>query len=115
MTEENKKIFSGTEVGVLIEDFDKKLDVVAEGVLTLDRKVDGLAERMDGLEDRLDKIDVKIALINEEVVEIKARLDRIENGIDKIADTGRLEDIEKRIAKLEAEQKELRSRVGTAS
>lgn len=133
MTEEVKKIFGATEVGVLIEDFegqvkvvaegvlsldqkldrvsaefDKKLDVVAEGVLTLDRKVGALPERMDRIEDKLDKIDAKIALINEEIVEIKAML-------SGKADLSRLEDLEERIARLEAEQKELRSRIGVAS
>ena len=108
MTEEVKKIFGATEVGVLIEDFEGQVKVIAEGVLTLDRKVGALSERMDRIEDKLDKIDAKIALINEEVVEIKAML-------SGKADLSRLEDLEKRIARLEAEQKELRSMVGAAS
>jgi vacuolar-type H+-ATPase subunit I/STV1 len=52
-------------IGILSEDFQPKLDIVAEGHQMLSEKLDSvesqLSHRIDGVEQRIDELDVKLS------------------------------------------------------
>jgi archaellum component FlaC len=51
-------------VGVLSENFQRKLDIVIEGQQMLGEKVDRLDERLERLEGRVDRIEVKMDVLS---------------------------------------------------
>lgn len=73
MTEETKKIFSGSEVGVLIEDFEGQVKTLADGIVSLDEKVDkGFAEmngKFEQIDERLLKIETELSIIRNDLKE----------------------------------------------
>src|SRR6266567_386280 len=55
-------------IGVMSEDFQHKLDIVAEGHQMLGDKIDRMEERLGGVEGRLERVEL--------------RLDRVESKVD---------------------------------
>lgn len=84
MTDENKKIFSSSEIGSLVEDFDKKLDIVAEGILTVDKKVDRLEQRFGGLEQRQDRLELGQKGLEHHFDGLEQRFDKLTEEVMKI-------------------------------
>jgi chromosome segregation ATPase len=104
-----EKIFSGTEVGVLIEHFESRLDAVIEGQKIFEEKIenrfdslenrfDSLENRFDSLENRFDSLEKRfnnfeadtkanfktvfkyLSRIDDEISDIKVRLEKIEEN-----------------------------------
>ena len=53
LTPKVKKLFTGTEVGALLEDVDQKLGTIIEGQQTIERKLDTLSNNHYQLEHRV--------------------------------------------------------------
>ncbi|PIT93185.1 MAG: hypothetical protein COU06_01380 [Candidatus Harrisonbacteria bacterium CG10_big_fil_rev_8_21_14_0_10_38_8] len=66
-----QKDFSTREVGVLIEDMNKKFDILAENHLNL--------------VDRFDQVDLRFDQVDSRFNQVDLRFEKIENKIDKIA------------------------------
>jgi hypothetical protein len=49
---------------VILENIDKKFDIVIEGYSTLDRKIDDLAKKT---EERFDLVDFKFSVLNDKI------------------------------------------------
>ena len=117
-----EKIFSGTEVGVLIEHFESRLDGVIEGQKIFEERMenrfDNLENRFDNLENRFDNFEKRfnnfeaetkenfkmvfkyLSRIDDEISDIKIRLDKIEKNT---ANKKELNFLKARIEKLEKE------------
>ena len=85
-------------VGVLVDETNRKFDIVSEGHQGLSDKIDTVSSKVDGVSDRFDglsdKLDVEIASIRKELEEIRMHLFRK-------ADLERLEVAEKRLDAIE--------------
>ncbi len=77
LSKEVKRIFIGTEVGVLVEDFASQVKLVAEGVSGLNDKFDNLETKVDNLEIKVDRIEVKVDKIETDVEVIKMDIEFI--------------------------------------
>ncbi|MEX2053201.1 MAG: hypothetical protein WD898_03180 [Candidatus Paceibacterota bacterium] len=55
-----KKIFSEGEVGVLLEDIDQKLGLLAEGQQTIQHQISSMAQGQEKLAKRMDRAEVRL-------------------------------------------------------
>ena len=55
-----KKLFTGTEVGALLENVDYKLGTIIEGQQTIERKIDTLAGKHHQVEQRVTKAEIRL-------------------------------------------------------
>lgn len=70
-----------TQVGVLIENFDRKLDAVADSVLSLK---ESLEKRIDGMVKRFERLEITTAKILEDTTEIKKIIGNPEVRISRL-------------------------------
>jgi predicted nuclease with TOPRIM domain len=77
-SKKSKRVLRGRSAGIMIEDYDSKLDLVVEKITSLDEKVDRLDERVDHLDQKVtegfDRFDKRFD-------RVELRLDRIESEI----------------------------------
>jgi vacuolar-type H+-ATPase subunit I/STV1 len=137
LDKKTEKVFREGEVGVLLENINDNIKLVAEGHLDLERKIDNLSEelngRIDSLESelggRIDSLKSKLggridsleqemkssfktvfdylSAIDIELSEIKARLENKADKKDLVV-------IEKRVTKLELELSECKKMIAAA-
>ena len=69
---------------IILENIDKKFDIVIEGYSTLDRKIDNLAKKTD---ERFDLVDLKFDALS-------VRIDGVEESLDK-----KIDGVEERLGK----------------
>ena len=88
-----KKVFSESEVGVLIEHFDNTLQLVAEGQVGLERrmnsldgKVDSLDNRMGNLENRMDSLDSKVDSLDSKFDSLDSKVDSLDSKVDSLGE-----------------------------
>lgn len=55
-----KRLFTGTEVGALIEDVDQKLGTIIEGQQTIERKLDTLTTNHYCLDERVTRSEIRL-------------------------------------------------------
>lgn len=55
-----KRLFTGTEVGALIEDVDQKLGTIIEGQRTIERKLDVLNRNHHQVEQRVTRTEIRL-------------------------------------------------------
>ena len=55
-----KKMFTGTEVGALLEDVDQKLGVIIEGQQAMDRKLNTLVKDNHHLDQRVTRSEIRL-------------------------------------------------------
>ena len=60
LKDSTKKIFTGSEMGALLEDIDHKLGNISEGYLMLNDKVDKLTDSHKELSQKVDRMEVKL-------------------------------------------------------
>ena len=60
LKDSTKRLFTGSEVGVMLEDIDHKLGNIAEGYLMLNDKVDKLTDSHEKLSWKVDRMEVKL-------------------------------------------------------
>ena len=75
MSEESKKEFTATEVGVLIESLQDSISIVGEGVTGLADRMDRFEVRLERVEDRLIRVEAGMTAIPE----IFQRITRLES------------------------------------
>jgi len=63
LTPKVKKLFTGTEVGALLEDVDQKLGTIIEGQQTIERKLDTLSNNHYKLEHRVTRSEIRLDTI----------------------------------------------------
>ncbi|HUY69862.1 MAG TPA: hypothetical protein VMU70_02520 [Candidatus Tyrphobacter sp.] len=105
-----KKTFSISDVGVLIEDFEKQLGLVAEGVVSLDQKLDRtsamIENRICSLDKKVDSLDQKIDRVAAELKEfVRSEIETLRIEIKSIeknkASFVEVAELEKRVSALE--------------
>ena len=62
-----KKTYKPEEVGMLLEDIDSKVSVIAESHTTLNKKVDVLTKKVDGIAEDVGVIKLDIEFIKNEL------------------------------------------------
>ena len=62
-----KKTYKPEEVGMLLEDIDSKVSVIAESHTTLNKKVDDLTKKVDGIAEDVGEIKLDIEFIKNEL------------------------------------------------
>lgn len=83
-----KRMFTGTEVGALLEDVDQKLGIIIEGQA-------GWTRRADRIETRLDTV-------IDAVADIKVEFSEVNDKLDRKADHAHVKQLEHRVSVLEA-------------
>ena len=53
--------------GMLLDNFQHKLDIVVEGHQMLDEKIDRLDERVDGMDAKIDRLDERLVRVEKKV------------------------------------------------
>lgn len=76
--------FSGTAVGALVEDFDSKLSVVAEDVLGLHKKVDGISDDLETVKSDLETVKSNVVIMASDLETVKSNVDIIKMDIEFI-------------------------------
>lgn len=77
ISEKVKAIFSESQVMMLIEDYDRTLKLVFEGITSIDKKIDYVEERLSE----------KIEIVDNKVMGLSKRLDAVEKRLsDEIAE-----------------------------
>lgn len=89
------KVFSESEVGVLLENIDDRLGVIIESQQLLTGRVDKLDAKVDILTETVGDLQVDMTQVKEDVSEIKQNLDRK-------ADRPVVQQLERRVVALEA-------------
>ncbi len=95
----SESMMSVTQVGVLIERFESNLKVVADGIIGLRDRVDGLERKVDDVRANQAMTLQKITMLEIHARKTDQRLDRIDARLDGI--DARLDGIELRVEKLE--------------
>ena len=90
-----KKLFTETEVGILLEDIDHKLGAIAEGQT-------GLVGRMDRFEGRMMRLEGKVDTLTDTVGEMKLELTDVNEKLDRKADRSQVTQLDRRVTVLEA-------------
>ena len=92
LKQSTKDMFTGTQVGALLEDVDHKLEFIGEKVLSIEGKMDTMEGRMDRMEVKIDAMETKLDATFEAVGDIKIEL----TGLRK-----KDEDLDRRVVVLE--------------
>lgn len=93
--------FSGTDVGVLIEEFTSQIKFIGEGLLGLNKKVDMLEVKVDKLGFRLDKIEIRLNKIEGDIEVIKMDIEIIKHDLKNEISRDEFIVLERRVALLE--------------
>ena len=96
------RLFSGTEVGVLIEDLTFQIQIVAEGVSGLNDKTDSLSAKVDNLEVKVDNLEVKMDKIQSDTEIIKMDMETIKHDLKNKISRDEFAILERRVALLES-------------
>ena len=72
--------------GVVVEDLEDKIELVAEGHLDINRRLDGIDGHLDGIDGRLDGIDGRLDGMDGRLDGIDGRLDRVDGKIDALSE-----------------------------
>jgi hypothetical protein len=97
-----KRLFTGTEVGALIENLDGNLKLVLEGQAGLRESHNTLVARVDVLVDTVGEIKVDITELKIDVSELKTNIARVEQKLDRKADRTQVKQLDQRVSLLEA-------------
>jgi predicted nuclease with TOPRIM domain len=87
----------GTRFAVLLEDMDRKLSVVAEAVVSHDKKLIDIERTLN---QRMDELDVKVVGIAVEMRELKAEVGKLGTKVDHLE--GKVDHLEGKVDHLEA-------------
>ena len=78
----SKKLKESRKRGVLNEDLDSKLDLVLEGYVALDKKIDDKVDALGAkMEERFDEASVRFDVIFEELHTINGKIDKLEHVV----------------------------------
>ena len=102
LKQSTKDMFTGTQVGALLEDVDHKLEFIGEKVLSMETKMDTMEGKMDTMEGRMDRMEIKM-----DVMETK--LDVMETKLDATFEA--VGDIKLELTGIQKKDKELDRRV----
>ena len=72
--------------GVVVENLDDQIKLIAEGHIDTNRRLDGIDNRLDGIDNRLDGIDNRLDGVDNRLDGIDNRLDIVEEKIDFISE-----------------------------
>ena len=79
--------------------FDKKIDILAQGIETLGHKIENLELRMDRLEQRMDCLEQRMDSLEQRVDNLEQRMDSLEKSVTKLEQ--RMDSLEQRVDRLE--------------
>ncbi|MDZ7611141.1 MAG: hypothetical protein U5L10_01560 [Candidatus Moranbacteria bacterium] len=88
ISEENREVFTGTQVGALVEDLNDNIKLMAENLVGTNQRIDNLENRFDNFQEEMyefrDNAMEEFDRINERFDNIESRLDNIESEIKEI-------------------------------
>lgn len=58
-----KRLFTGTEVGTLLEDIDQKLGIISESQQMTDQKLDRFISGQNNLTQRVDRTEIRLDIL----------------------------------------------------
>lgn len=113
MDKKTEEMFKASSVGALIEDFNEKVKIIAEGQLILNDKFDRLDGRVDKLEGRFDKLEARMKEGFDLIMDYLKRIDEEVVGIRKDVEKLKKEKVDWKAYRpledrLEAAEKEIR-------
>ena len=97
------------QFGVILEDINRKFDVLVEGHGVLSQKIDGAEERLSSemndlrksTENNFQSAFQYLSRIDDELLSIKAEIIELKKTLTKKADIEKVTELEKRVAKIE--------------
>ena len=96
-----KKSYNQNEVGMMLENIDDKVSVIAEGHLSLDKKFNVLDKKVDKISEDLEMVKVKVDGIAENVEVIKLDIELIKHELRNKIDRDEFAALERRVSLLE--------------
>ena len=99
-TEEVKR-----HIDVMREDFDSKVQLIAEQYDSIDKKLMSHDQRLGSIEEKLDFHSEMIGEMKEDITVIKMDIEFIKNSLKKKVDLEEFEALEKRVTLLESKVK----------
>lgn len=98
--------------GVILEDIDKKFELVLEGNSVLDKKIDKVDKKLEGFKEetnfkfevvngKIDKLEGKMDSMEEKMEIMKSDINLIKNSLKVKVDLEEFQSLEKRVALLE--------------
>lgn len=97
-----KKSGKNLEVGVLLEDFNSKFDLVIEQTSGVKDKLDSLEVKVDGLETKVDNLEVKVDNLTGDIDIVKTNLEFVKNSLKIKVDAEEFATLEHRVTLLES-------------
>ena len=91
-------------VGVIVEDLDRKLDLVLEQHTNTDKKIDNLDKRLTGVEGRLTGVEEQVANLTVNMTIVKQQMQIINAGFKRKVELEEFEALESRVAALEKQR-----------
>lgn len=103
--EEQRKTFAEDVkgyIGVLVEDFDKKIELIAEQHKSIMEVLKEHTRQIGEMKDQIIQMNVRISAMDKQLTETNIRLGHIEDQLQRKINYEDFEKLEKRVALLEA-------------
>ncbi len=101
LEESTKRLFTGTEVGVLLEDIDKKLGILAEGQGSLIKRINKIESKLDATFEMVGEMKIDITMTKIDITAMKNDLETIKKSLNKKPDGDEFKELESRVLVLE--------------
>src|SRR3989344_2590991 len=105
LLEEQRKNFAEDVkgyIGVLVEDFDKKIELIAEQHKSIMEVLKEHTRQINEIKEQIMQMNIQINTINKQLIEVNVRLGHVEDNLRRKIDFEDFEKLEKRVALLEA-------------
>ncbi len=76
--------------GIILEEFDKRINFVVEGQEVLTQRVDKIDSRLTNLETKVDKIDSRLTILETKVDNLDTKVDKIQADLNSHRDNTEL-------------------------
>jgi chaperonin cofactor prefoldin len=77
-------VFTGTQVGVLVEDLRSQFRSFNEKIDIIDNRLDTLDKKFDILDTKVDTLDIKVSILGKRVDSLDKKVDSLDKKVDSL-------------------------------
>ncbi len=70
--------------GMILEDINEKFDIISEGQIVIENKVDALDAKVSSLEDKVDNLDTRVGSLENKVESLDVKVSSLEDKVDNL-------------------------------